>query len=38
MKRKLYIFILNMMLADKETLGLTGKQKCHIENLINKCK
>ena len=38
MKRKLYIFILNMMLKDKEKLNLTGKQKSQIENIIKKCK
>lgn len=38
MKRKLYVLVLNMMLKDKEKLNLTGKQKSHIECLINKCK
>lgn len=37
MKRKLYIFVLNMMLKDKEKLKLTGKQRSQIEGFITKC-
>ncbi len=35
-KNKLYIFVLNMMLQDREKLWLTGKQKSQIETLIYK--
>lgn len=35
-KNKLYVFVLNLMLSDREKLWLTGKQKGQIEALIYK--
>lgn len=35
-KNKFYIFVLSMMLQDREKLWLTGKQKSQIESLICK--
>lgn len=37
-KRKIYSTILRMMLKDSVKLLLTGKQKSHIEALIDKCE
>ncbi len=37
-KNKLYVFVLNMILQDKEKLWLTSKQKSQIESLISKIK
>ena len=38
MKKKIYRTVLKMMLKDNEKLGLTGKQRSHIECLIQKCR
>lgn len=35
-KNKLYIFVLSMILQDKDKLWLTGKQRSQIESLIYK--
>jgi len=38
MKKWIYRTVLKMMLKDTDKLSLTGKQKSHIECLIQKCK
>ena len=38
MKRKLYRFVLKMILKDQEELGLTSKQKSQVESLMKKCE
>lgn len=37
-KRKIYSIVLRMMLKDSVKLLLTGKQKSHVEALIDKCE
>lgn len=37
-KRKIYSIVLRMMLKDSVKLLLTGKQRCQIESLIDKCE
>ena len=36
LKLKIYKAVLEMILKDKDKLFLTGKQRCHIGNLIHK--
>lgn len=38
MKRRIYRLVLKLILKDRDKLSLTGKQKNHIECLIQKIK